>query len=345
MAESTKDAVDDDTEVTLVIKWNGKEYPIRIAQQDTLGGIKRKLEDETCVNEKKQKIIGLKTMAGKMPTDDTQISELSLKPKQRIMMLGSIDAELKKIADQEEIAPHFQDHTDEDDDETGPEEGSEQVLLSRPEIQEKLARRVKAAVIKEINPPRKGKKCAVLDIDYTFFDLSSPAEVPNELVRPYLHEFLESIHPYYDIVIWSATSMKWIDVKLKELGLLDNPTYKITACMDYTAMVTVAVPGYHKNVFDCKPLHVLWSRYPEYYSKSNTIMLDDLRRNYVLNRGNGLVIKPFRKSATKGKSDREMLKLKIYFDKLLGLESFEGINHDDWEHYIRNEWKEFKRNL
>ena len=328
-----------------MIKWNGKEYPIRIAQQETLRGVKRRLEDETCVNEKKQKIIGLKTVAGQMPTDDTQISELSLKPKQKIMMLGSIDAELKKIAAQEEIAPHFQDHTDEDDDETGPEEGSEQELLARPEIQEKLARRVKAAVIKELNPPRKGKKCAVLDIDYTFFDLSSTAELPRELLRPHLHEFLESIYPHYDIVIWSATSMKWIDVKLKELGLLDNATYKITACMDYTAMVTVAVPGYHKKVFDCKPLHVLWSRYPEYYSKSNTIMLDDLRRNYVLNPGNGLVIRPFKKSATKGKSDREMLKLKIYFDKLLGLDSFEGINHDDWEHYIRNEWKEFKGNL
>lgn len=49
------------------------------------------------------------------------------------------------------------------------------------------------------------------------------------------------------------------------------------------------------GVFDCKPLQVLWGKYPGQYSKHNTIMLDDLRRNYVLNRQNGLVIRPYRK--------------------------------------------------
>jgi len=48
-------------------------------------------------------------------------------------------------------------------------------------------------------------------------------------------------------------------------------------------------------VFDCKPLAVLWGKYPGVYTRENTIMLDDLRRNYVMNRQNGLVIRPFRK--------------------------------------------------
>lgn len=58
-----------------------------------------------------------------------------------------------------------------------------------------------------------GKKCLVLDIDYTLFDLNSSAERPDELARPYLHEFLTACYEYYDILIWSATNMKWVEVR------------------------------------------------------------------------------------------------------------------------------------
>ena len=48
------------------------------------------------------------------------------------------------------------------------------------------------------------------------------------------------------------------------------------------------------GVFDCKPLPLLWAKFPEHYNEHNTVMLDDLARNYVYNKQNGLVIRPFR---------------------------------------------------
>ena len=43
-------------------------------------------------------------------------------------------------------------------------------------------------------------------------------------------------------MIWSATSMKWIDEKMKLLGVTTNTSYKITAQLDYLAMISVHVP-------------------------------------------------------------------------------------------------------
>ena len=49
---------------------------------------------------------------------------------------------------------------------------------------------------------REGKKLLVLDIDYTLFDHRSTAETGVELMRPFLHEFLETAYAHYDIAIW-----------------------------------------------------------------------------------------------------------------------------------------------
>ena len=42
-----------------------------------------------------------------------------------------------------------------------------------------------------------------------------------------------------DIIIWSATSMKWIEVKMRELGVLGHPDYKITALVDHRHVVCI----------------------------------------------------------------------------------------------------------
>ena len=70
------------------------------------------------------------------------------------------------------------------------------------------------------------------------------AESGHELMRPYLHEFLTSAYEDYNIVIWSATSMKWIEAKMKELSMTNNPNYKMCFYLDSSAMITVEAPKY-----------------------------------------------------------------------------------------------------
>lgn len=82
-------------------------------------------------------------------------------------------------------------------------------------FQEKLHRRIERVKVEILNPPRKGKKLLVLDIDYTIFDLGSSAENPQELARPYLHDFMAACYENFDLMIWSATSMKWVEVKMR----------------------------------------------------------------------------------------------------------------------------------
>lgn len=72
--------------VVLNIRWNGGEFKVEVEETDTMTEVKIKMKEETKVEPAKQKYIGLKTVAGKMPNDATLVSELVLKPK--IMMMG-----------------------------------------------------------------------------------------------------------------------------------------------------------------------------------------------------------------------------------------------------------------
>ncbi|BDA47985.1 Ubiquitin-like domain-containing CTD phosphatase 1 [Coccomyxa sp. Obi] len=264
-----------------------------------------------------------------MATDDILIKDLALKPGQKIMLIGTPEEATAELDAQADVAPHVQDDFD-------LEEGVLQELdvKDNPDFQEKLQRRIANAPVKILNPPRPGKKCLVLDIDYTIFDLNSTAERPEELARPYLHEFMAAVYEHYDLVIWSATGMKWIEVKMRELGVSTHPAYKLTAFMDHKCMVTIQTAKY--GVFDCKPLPVLWAKIPE-YTPENTIMFDDLRRNYAFNPQNGLVIRPYKRAHLNRSTDKELLYLKIYLLKIANLESFATLKHKRWERYIADE--------
>lgn len=62
--------------------------------------------------------------------------------------------------------------------------------------------------------------------------------------RPHLHAFLTAVYPHFDIVIWSANSIKWMNVKMKALHVLDNDHFKVAFMLDYRSMLTVTTPKY-----------------------------------------------------------------------------------------------------
>ena len=64
-----------------------------------------------------------------------------------------------------------------------------------------------------ISPPRRGRLCLVLDLDHTLLDFTG--KDPNDIERmkrPYLEPFMEAVYQYYDLVIWSQTHWKWLEI-------------------------------------------------------------------------------------------------------------------------------------
>jgi len=134
--------------------------------------------------------------------------------------------------------------------------------------------------------------------------------------------------------------MKWIDVKMSELGVYSNPNYKISFALDHSAMFTVTMyrEG-ERRIHDIKALGVIWGKFPEFYTPENTIHLDDLSRNFAFNPRNGLKIRPFKKAHLNRTTDDELLKLSRYLLLIAKLPSFEGLEHSKWEKYLREHEK------
>ncbi|XP_067657174.1 ubiquitin-like domain-containing CTD phosphatase 1 [Haliotis asinina] len=306
----------------LIVKFQREEHKITgLVDTDTVSDLKNAIYKATQVCPERQKLLGLK-VKGNQLEDGMSLSSLKLKPNSKIMLVGTREEELAKVieppADMPEVVNDFD------------IEEEEIAIENREEYLEKVARRVKDYKINILNEPRPGKKLLVLDIDYTLFDHRSVAENALELMRPHLHEFLASAYQDYDIVIWSATGMKWIETKMKGLGVETNTNYKISFYVDCDAMISVHTPKY--GVIEVKPLGVIWGKF-EQWSAKNTVMFDDIRRNFIMNPQNGLKIKPFKKAHFNRESDTELIKLAKYLKDIAQLEDFSNLNHKKWERY------------
>jgi ubiquitin-like domain-containing CTD phosphatase 1 len=82
-----------------------------------------------------------------------------------------------------------------------------------------------------------------------------------------------------------------------------------------------------------KPLGVIWGKFKQYTSK-NTIMFDDIRKNFLMNPQNGLRIKPFREAHKNRETDKELYYLAKYLKKIASKEDLSDLNHKYWYRLI-----------
>ncbi|KAG8008057.1 Ubiquitin-like domain-containing CTD phosphatase 1 [Nibea albiflora] len=245
----------------------------------------------------------IKTLTGVLPERQKLLGlKVKGKPAEDQVKLGSLklkpNTKIMMMGTREESLEEVLAPPPENDDVVNDFDIEEEVIEveNREENLAKIARRVKDYKVEELNAPREGKRLLVLDVDYTLF---------------------------------AATSMKWIDAKMKELGVTDNPKYKITFMLDSAAMITVHTPK--RGVVEVKPLGVIWGKYGEFYNRKNTIMFDDIGRNFLMNPQNGLKIRPFMKAHLNREKDRELYKLAQYLKEIAKLDDFSGLNHKHWE--------------
>ena len=211
-----KMATSNDCKITL--KWNKQELNFDLQPTQTLGELKSLIYEQTNILPIRQKLMGLKLKVPGAITDTTTIDEVNLASK--IMLMGTPEASITELNASKPVQPDLSEGQEEEQQDTTWIDDPDTVPLDkREEVRVKLERRVQTYQGKLLNEPREGKKLLVLDIDYTLFDHRSAAETGSELMRPYLHEFLTTVYQHYDIGIWSATSMKWIESKMKLLGV------------------------------------------------------------------------------------------------------------------------------
>jgi len=202
----------------IVLKWNKQELIFELQSTQTLSELKSLICEQTHILPDRQKLMGLKLKTAGVLTNTTTIDELNLSSK--IMLMGTPEESITELNAAKPVQPDLSEGQEEEQQDTTWIEDPDTVPLDkREEVRIKLERRIKTYQGKVLNEPRQGKKLLVLDIDYTLFDHRSAAETGAELMRPYLHEFLTTVYEHYDIGIWSATSMKWIESKMKLLGV------------------------------------------------------------------------------------------------------------------------------
>lgn len=308
------------------IKWNGQEFKIQnLLISKTVADLKDEIFKLTNVLPERQKLLGLRTKNGQAATDASLIDDINYKINTKILMMGTQESKIIDVNTKPDNLPEVIDDFDIDN-------NVELSIQNREENLAKIARRVREYKINILNEPRPDKKLLVLDIDYTIFDHVSHAERGEELMRPYFHEFMTTAYEDYDLVIWSATSMKWIQAKMEEMGATRNQNYKIAFYLDSSAMISIYTAKY--GLLNVKPLKVIWDKMPEFYSSKNTIMFDDLRRNFLMNPENGLRIQPYKNAHLNREKDKELLKLSVYLKKISKLSSFDQLDHKYWSDYI-----------
>mmetsp|Transcript_19526 Transcript_19526/g.60330 ORF Transcript_19526/g.60330 Transcript_19526/m.60330 type:complete len:319 (-) Transcript_19526:59-1015(-) len=175
-----------------------------------------------------------------------------------------------------------------------------------------------------ISPHRPGKPLLVLDLDHTLVDFDRRASDAVLTRRPHLEAFLETCYAHFDVVIWSQTSWRWLEVKLTDLGILANK--RLAFVLDKRSMFRVL--NQHDREHRVKALELIWRRC-DFWNARNTVHVDDLARNFALNPAAGLQCRPFLRDASL--EDVELALLSSYLTDIVAPSSdFTLLDHSHW---------------
>ena len=156
------------------------------------------------------------------------------------------------------------------------------------------------------------RKLLVLDLDYTLYYPSETPIVADFCVvadgvsvwikkRPYLNQFLSYAVENYDLMVWSASSRKYIDQVVSHL-LPDVPLVYIYSSERCTTKWNQFSDEPHPYVI--KDMKKVWRRNNP-YTKKNTLVLDDTPKTYLRNYGNAIPIDGY----IGGNNDTELLRM------------------------------------
>lgn len=230
-------------ELVILVKWNKSTFPVELPRSSPLSALRSMLWELTAVRPERQKLFGLtRSLGAGVPGDDVPLSTLITKAEQKVMMMGSTEEKIAAINTaaaaalaSNEVADDFDiDYTAYGSDGTlagssGAGKGGAVVrglrIHDAAAVAEKLRRRVANLKVKLMHPLRPGRKCLVLDIDYTIYDCRGAAERVADLGRPGLHEFMTAAYQHYDIVMWSQTNWRYLEAKLTELYVNDETRF------------------------------------------------------------------------------------------------------------------------
>lgn len=304
----------------LQAKFKSSVIPVLVSPESTVGQLKQALFALTNVQVDKQKLVGLVcTDKAQKLDDNTVIGSLTIK-KNTFMLIGNPDEEILKDLNEEDYASIVDDL----DVDYSAEETKE--MSHNPEHLRLMTKYTEKLHINIINPPRPGKKLLVLDLDYTIFDMKGKGDFVH-LKRPFTDQFLSLLYPFYDIVFWSQTSWKWLEIKLTELGILLHPNYRVCFVLDKTCMFSIESK---KGKYQVKALQLIWNKFPE-WGPANTVHVDDLGRNFAMNPQSGLKILPYKDAPNNRATDRELQFVGRYLYLLKELNDFTVVDHSKWK--------------
>uniref|UniRef100_A0A7S3JZY9 protein-serine/threonine phosphatase n=1 Tax=Aureoumbra lagunensis TaxID=44058 RepID=A0A7S3JZY9_9STRA len=326
-------------------KFEGRELLLPgLSENDSIDDLKQMLEEATSIPRKRMRLIGL--VKGRLPNDNLRLGALpinfaEMNEEDEEEQVGEIRFTLmgtpnEKLLQAPEIARK----------EIQSKESDQFVLewFQRQENQKALSFAIKRTEINWITQSRPGFPLLVLDLDHTLVDFKS-AHLDAVARRPYLDAFLASVYPFFDLVVWSQTSWRWIELKVTELGMLLNNAYKICFCIDKHSMLSVSSINKHGRNVDhrVKPLELIWRLYPQKWSALNTVHLDDLERNFVLNPRNGLRCRPFHRDHPRAANDNELALLSCYLTQHLANQpDFTKANISSWRNLAHSLYNQNK---